>query len=228
MKGESPHPDTSTATPLAVVMGDLVASERAVEPAALHQYFNAAIARQNKGSAAQIVSPLTITLGDEFQGLAHTLVAALAIVRNIRADLMHHDIDCRFAIGLVALTTPLNTAQAWNMMGPGLSTTRERLNQKRQDNLYRFALPNKPIISLLLEALGTSLTAIERRWTAQQRLDILAALSGQSASAIAQRRNVSRHSVYKVRNAGDFDLYTSHWAAIETTLAAIDAENGLA
>ena len=63
----------------AVVMGDLVASEAASSRRALHRTFNAAIDTANAAFAAALASPLTITLGDEFQGLAGDLPTAMRI-----------------------------------------------------------------------------------------------------------------------------------------------------
>ena len=68
----------------AVVMGDLVASEAATSRRALHRVFNAAIDDVNAAQRATLVSPLTITLGDEFQGLADTLADAIRIARRVR------------------------------------------------------------------------------------------------------------------------------------------------
>ena len=115
----------------AVLMGDLVGSERHADPRDLHARFNAAIDRQNKALAADMASPLTITLGDEFQGLFTSLVAAAQAAREIRFELLGKDIDCRFVIGSIDLRTPVNSRRAWNMMGPGFADARERLGEKR-------------------------------------------------------------------------------------------------
>jgi hypothetical protein len=85
----------------------------------------------NAAHAGALASPLTITLGDEFQGLLHGLAQAVPVVRGLRLELMAAGVDCRFVIGQVEIRTPLNREKAWNMMGPGLggrgrSSTRRR------------------------------------------------------------------------------------------------------
>lgn len=217
---------TETTTYVAL-MGDLVESEGSGDVAALHARFNQVIEQQSRAAGTGIVSPLTITLGDEFQGLTRSLAAAFKIARHIRFDLMEASVECRFAMGVVTLKTPLNPDRAWNMMGPGLATTRERLNEKRSDRLYRFILPDAPIIENLLEASGASLTAIERGWTETQRRDIEALLGGQSTAEVARHRHVSPRSVYKVRSSGNFELYELHLHTIRTTLQALDRQFGL-
>lgn len=206
----------------AVLMGDLVGSEHYGAPELLHRRFNAAIERQNRAHAAALASPLTITLGDEFQGLATSLVTAAQMAREIRLDLMSHAIDCRFAIGVVRLKTPLNESRAWNMMGSGLASTRERLNEKRANTLYRFDIPGHQAMETMLEASAAALTTLERSWTETQGQDIQALLQGASPAEVARRRNVSVQNIYKVRTSGNFDLYVLLWDAIYEALADID------
>jgi hypothetical protein len=217
----------SNKNPLAIIMGDIVQSEISPSIERLHEQFNAAIDRQNTESARILASPLTITLGDEFQGFATSLAGAMRIARKIRYDLMRDSIDCRFAIGVAALKTPLNPERAWNMMGTGLAATRAKLNEKAATTYYRFHIPGYQVLETLLEAGGATLTAIERRWTPTQRHDIQAFLAGKTASEIAKLRNVSAHSIYKVRNSGDFDLYLLQWNAIQEALAELDGSLSL-
>lgn len=208
-------------------MGDLVRSERAADPDRLHAAFNATVSTENARHADALASPLTITLGDEFQGLATTLAAAARIARDLRLSLMDNGIDCRFVIGTAAIKTPINPAKAWNMLGPGLAEAREKLNEKKPDRFYRFTLAGSPLIEELLDALGAGLSTIERGWTDRQRADIAVLLGGATPSELADTRKVSVHSVYKVRSSGHYDTYRLQWQAIEAALGEIDREAGL-
>lgn len=211
----------------AVLMGDLVDSEGYADHAKLHGAFNAAIERQNARLVYDLMSPLTITLGDEFQGLLSSLVAAAWTAQQIRFDLMRQDIDCRFVIGLVDLKTPLNPERAWNMMGPGFAAARERLGEKRSSSRYRFSIPQDALLETLLEAIGGSVSAIERGWSVAQRDVIIALSEGASVAEVAQVRDVGIPNVYKVRSAGDYDRYLTEWDAVHTALAELDLRYGL-
>jgi hypothetical protein len=211
----------------AVVMGDVVSS-RSLEPAMLHDLFNAAVARANLLVPAQLLSPLTITLGDEFQGLARTLATAAELARAIRLDLLARGVDCRLVIGTARLETPLNVAQAWNMMGEGLAEARGVLNARRDLSLYRFSLPGRTVLQRTLDAVGAALTQIERRWTVRQRETIIGSLDDRAVARMAAEQGVVPRSVYKVRQAGGFDLYAELWSALAAQLAALDAEEGRA
>lgn len=211
----------------AVLMGDVVASERHPQPDTLHARFNAAVDKQNTALRTDMASPLTITLGDEFQGLLSSLVAAAQAARAIRFDLMQDAIDCRFVIGRVDLKTQVNPERAWNMMGPGFASARKKLNEKRGSSRYRFSLHPDALLETMLEASGASVTNIEREWSDLQRSDILRLLSGASVADIARVRNVSVHNVYKVRSAGDYELYTIQWHAIHEALSELDRRYAL-
>ncbi len=212
--------------PRAVLMGDIVGSERAPSVEELHHHFNAAVDRANRKHPNDIISPLTITLGDEFQGLISSLRDAATIAQEMRHLLLANDIDCRFVVGLVDIKTAVNKERAWNMMGPGLADAREKLGEKKAESLYRFSLPGHKMTELLLEAVGVGLTSIERRWTKTQLNDIARSLEGKSAADIAKIRNVTVHSVYKAKTGGEFDSYMIQWNAILSTLSDLDREIG--
>ena len=112
--------------------------------------------------------------------------------------------------------------QAWLTRNNPIPRARAMLDRKRDTSLYLFALNRRPKDELNLLAMGAGLTAIERRWTARQREDIVATLDGSSVEDIAARRGVSTHSVYKVRTAGQSDAYQLLWEAIHNTLSSID------
>ena len=211
----------------AVVMGDLVSSEDTASVETLHARFNSAVQWTNATHGPSIVSPLTITLGDEFQGLCATLEGGLRVVRDLRTRLLTHGVGCRFVTGTVRLETPVNPARAWNMMGPGLAASRQRLADKRDANAYRFELRGEPALQALMEAVGAGLTEIEDGWTDRQRQVVLA-LQGEAAAPLAERLGMSAQTLYKIRRAGQFDLYGRQWAALEAMAARLDRALGLA
>ncbi|RYE38385.1 MAG: hypothetical protein EOP21_12300 [Hyphomicrobiales bacterium] len=206
-------------------MGDLVRSEHTTDRAKLHERFNEAVRAANHQHRHQIVSPLTITLGDEFQGLSRTLGASLKIVQQIRWALLKDGIECRFVIGLAELSTPINTEIAWNMMGHGLARAREKLGQKREANAYRFSLPDDPTIESLMDAVGLSVTDIESEWTPRQREIALRSLEQPDRSAaLIKAFDVKESVFYKVRRAAKYDLYQTLMGCLSQTLAVLDEE----
>lgn len=210
----------------AVVMGDLVSSEDTASVEILHARFNAAVQSANAAHQGDIVSPLTITLGDEFQGLCATLDGGLRVARDLRAQLLIAGIGCRFVVGAARVETPVNPAQAWNMMGAGLAGSRRRLADKRDANAYRFELRGEPELQALMEAVGAGLTETEDGWTPRQR-EVVLALRTESAAHLADRLGMSAQTLYKIRRAGRFDLYERQWVALQAMAARLDKALGL-
>lgn len=204
-------------------MGDIIGSERAPSMKAAHRAFNAAVDRANKANVEHIASPLTITLGDEFQGLLNSFAHAWAAAVSLRLELLAVAVPCRFVVGAARIETALNINKAWNMMGSGLSSARDKLNDKRTTSVYRFSFLDEPTIELLLNTVGDSLTEIEEAWTPTQ-------LEYYTKSRTADRRNVeiakklgvSERSLYKVLRAGRVEAHRRYVLAIRSALVQLD------
>lgn len=216
----------------AVVMGDIVGSETLRPSQKLSDQFDEAVKATNRQFHQLLASPLTITLGDEFQGLALTLSAAFQVVEHLRARLLNSSINCRFVVGVVRLDSKLNVRVAWNMVGEGLKASRAKLGNKNDPNIYRFSLPQVLLPSLpewlsveqLLDAAGTGLTAVESRWTDRQRAVLSLRLRGETVAKIASNSGVGTRSIYKVLTSGRLEYYENIKSVIRTTLASLDDE----
>lgn len=223
----APKPSERLASTHAVVMGDLIRSEAAPSVERLHQTFNRAVDEVNAAEPG-VVSPLTITLGDEFQGLCRSLADALEIAKVLRLKLLSQKVECRFAIGVARLETPVREDRAWNMMGPGLAATREKLADKRHPNAYRFHLPDEPLLQELLEAIAYSLTLVELDWTDRQReITFASVVGGKSALQLAGELGLSRRTLYKIRSSAQLDFYLSQWRSLRHAVEALDDRYGL-
>jgi hypothetical protein len=213
---------------LAVLMGDLVGSERARSVQAVHRAFNAAVDSANQRHAKRIASPLTITLGDEFQGLLRTLLDAWSVACELRLRLLAANVSCRFVVGTTELETPVNRKQAWNMMGSGLAAAREKLNDKRTSNAYRFSLPADPLLASLLDAVGDSLTEVELGWTPTQLEYYSKVRDGaRTKEKTARSLGIAPRSLYKVLHAARADFHRRQSAIIGRALTELDERSGL-
>lgn len=213
----------------AILMGDIVGSEAAPSVPAVHRVFNKAVGWANQRHAPQILSPLTITLGDEFQGLVDGLENAWRVATDLRFKLMDEGVACRFVLGVASIRTRVNPERAWNMMGPGLAAARDKLNDKSSGNAHRFSFPDDPAIELLTDAVGDSLTQIEAGWTETQTDYLLRnRLSRQSPAKIAKGVGVSLGAVYKVLRAAQTDYYDRQSEALRQALALQDQRYGFA
>ncbi|MTI00282.1 SatD family protein [Roseibium sp. RKSG952] len=213
-------------------MGDIVGSSASADTPArateLNSRFNEAIDQANRANDGTISSPLTITLGDEFQGLCRSLHSGFEVIHHLRLELLKSGIACRFALGLVTLHTPLNRDRAWNMLGEGLAETRDRLNAKKDPSAYRFVLGRQKPVSDLLDAVGEGLTDMETGWSTSQFGYVLALRDlGGDVGAVAKTRGVGVRSVYKGLHSANWDLYQRQVSAVSGFLAEQDRLAGL-
>lgn len=82
--------------PAATLIGDVVASRRSLNRPALHRSLTAAVARVN--SVANPVSPVRITLGDEFQGVFADVPSTIGAMLLLRLELLDVT-DTRYGLG---------------------------------------------------------------------------------------------------------------------------------
>ncbi len=81
----------------------------------------------NKGMAGAILSPLTITLGDEFQAVVKSEQDGIRIILAIEEFRISQGFEFRLRYVLLygTIDTPLNAEYAHEMLGEGLTRARE-------------------------------------------------------------------------------------------------------
>jgi len=85
------------------------------------------------------ISPLTITLGDEFQGIATSLTQGVEMIFRIEEKLIKNSypFELRYALGFGEIITPINNEIAHGMYGKGLTQTRDLLEKSKKDKRRR-------------------------------------------------------------------------------------------
>jgi hypothetical protein len=91
----------------------------------------------------KLISPLTITLGDEFQGIVETVYDAIKIIFQIEEYILQNQFEfkLKYVLNFGKIETDINTKIAYEMLGEGLTTARERLNKlKKEDERFLILL----------------------------------------------------------------------------------------
>ena len=157
---------------MVILMADIVGSSKRKGKALMND-FKVAVALVNKKDKHRIVSPLTITLGDEFQGIIKNAQSALQIVFDLEQYLMRlkSPFKLRYVIYEGEIETQLNRKNAYEMLGPGLTQARDALVAlKSSRHRFNVSLKDKEVSEKLM--LGMVIyQGIVNRWTvAQQRV----------------------------------------------------------
>ncbi|MEQ8413799.1 MAG: SatD family protein [Imperialibacter sp.] len=120
-----------------VLMGDIVGSSEKIG-ATLMTSFKSVIQSANGNFSNQILSPLTITLGDEFQGVVHDLRSVIDIIFHIDQSLIgtNPEFRIRYSMQYGPIDTPVNKENAHGMLGEGLTRARKGLEEMKQKKLH--------------------------------------------------------------------------------------------
>jgi hypothetical protein len=107
---------------LATLIGDVVSSRATRDRAALHAALAGAVARVN--DALEPVTPVRITVGDEYQGCFATRGQALRATLRLRLELAEHA-DVRHGVGWGEVTVLAQSPRVED--GPGWWSAREAI-----------------------------------------------------------------------------------------------------
>jgi hypothetical protein len=92
-----------------------------------------------------ILSPLTVTLGDEFQGIVDSAKTGLMIIIEMEEMILKKEIDfkLRYVLLYGRIETKINTQTAHEMLGEGLTDARHILTAAKKEK-YRFYIHGTP------------------------------------------------------------------------------------
>jgi hypothetical protein len=121
-----------------ILMADIIGSRNSNQTR-LMDSFQSVVNYINQSENKNILSPITITLGDEFQGVVKDLPAALHIILRIEEQIITSgsDFKLRYVLLQGEIETKINPQIAYGMMGSGLTDAREHLLELKKSK-YRF------------------------------------------------------------------------------------------
>jgi hypothetical protein len=97
----------------------------------------------NKKQKKVLLSPMTITLGDEFQAVVKNIAAAISLIFMLEEKLMQDNagFKLRYVLYEGKIDTPINDKIAYGLLGEGLTKAREALEKtKGSNNRFHFNL----------------------------------------------------------------------------------------
>ncbi len=125
-----------------ILMADMMNSRKRNSNQLISE-FKHLIAAINKKWKKQILSPLTITLGDEFQGLIDTPENAIKIIFDLEEEIIKntYDIKLRYVLNEGEIETAINNKIAYGMLGKGLTEARAKLHRlKNTKHRFQFSM----------------------------------------------------------------------------------------
>ncbi len=155
-----------------------------------------------------LVSPPTITLGDEFQAVYNSADSLLQHTWKIMSEL--HPVNLRFSIGIGSISTSINREQAIGMDGPAFYVARSGIDLLKESGfIYHISIADTSGNNSLLNLINGSLHLVSREMSSwkKTRFTILYLLDqGVSFKEIAEHLDISESAVYKNRDGGSLDV----------------------
>jgi len=194
-----------------IIMADIVNSSGLKgQGKQLMSQFRDLVAALNAEHAQDILSPLTITLGDEFQGVAASLPAAISILIASEESRIRKDVafSLRYVVNYGEIETPINVEVAHEMVGEGLTGARRCLEAMKSNRYAHFELElaETDPETLLQDAL-TLFFGIVQKWKQDDYPLIAAFLDGHEYKRAAELVGRERTSTLRKYRSLRIDEY---------------------
>ena len=185
------------------LIADVVGSRKVADRAELQQRIKKVLKTLN-GRRPDLLSPYTVTLGDEFQALFASADRVLRDVVHIMSAL--YPVQVRFALGVGEITTDINPDQALGMDGPAFYHARDGMTRlKGTDHLINLT-GMEPSLQRLCNHSLQLFSYTLHKWR-HSRYQILAGLlEGHTVKDLVVPLGVSDKAIYK--NISDGALET--------------------
>ena len=176
-----------------VLIGDIIASKEIADRLNFQKRFTDVLDKSNKTYYNSMISPLTPTIGDEFQTVLWEATNLFNIIALIERDLP--EISLRYGIGLGKIDTEINSQSATGMDGPAFHFARMSVETARKARIiYHFNCVDENLknrINVMLSWLDITL----KKWTPQRKEIFYQYSEKKSQREIANSMRISQPAV---------------------------------
>jgi len=200
-----------------ILMADIIGSSETAGNK-LMKDFNKVVTQINEQQQELLLSPLTITLGDEFQGIVKNLPAGIETILKIEETLilLQLDFKLRYVLHYGSIETPINTEIAHGMLGKGLATARKKLEELKSEKDNRFLIDSgNPKTDGLLNNLLFLYRSILDSWSPKDFALLSAFWEKQDYKKVAEQFGKVNSLMWKRERS----LKLKEYAVIKETLA---------
>ena len=201
-----------------ILMGDIIASGEKDQKQLMSE-FKLLIKEVNNNNKNGILSPLTITLGDEFQGVIKDLSTSINIILEIEESIFRNKFNfkLRYILNEGYIDTPINKEIAYEMLGSGLTEARYKLNElKNQKERFIIFLDNKLQNNILINAFKIY-DNIVGKWSIEKDYEIASNfIKFNDYKIVSDVMKKNRSQLWKREKTLNIDTYNSAKNIIKT------------
>jgi len=187
-----------------VVIGDIIESKD-LKPALRKQTQNQLeeVFHQLNRQSKQLLSPYTITLGDEFQAVYRSADQLFHDIWAFTAQI--HPVRVRVAISVGDITTEINREQSLGMDGPAFHAARDRIDEMKADDILLSLTTEDKSFDRLVNSSFQILAGNLQTWNKNRFTILKKRYENIEVKKIARDLDLSEVAVYKNIHAGTLD-----------------------
>lgn len=183
-----------------ILMGDVIASSD-YDAQALGKNLKELVNAANETLKKQTLSPYTVTLGDEFQGVTSSLQSGIETLFYLEEQRLVK--GCEFKLHYVLhygkIETPINPETSYGMLGKGLTQARKKLTaKKRERKRFNFDLGEEEF-STQLNRLFEVLDGITERWKPDDFALITDMINNDNDREVGEKHDKDRSQIWRRR-----------------------------
>lgn len=194
-----------------ILMADIIASGEKDQKQLLKD-FKKLINEINESYSNSILSPLTITLGDEFQCVLKDVASSINIIIHLEEAIIDGKMNfqVRYVLNQGNIDTPINTEQAYGMLGAGLTEARQKLmDLKHQKSRFLISIDNNFQNEILMNAFKI-FENITAKWDLEKDYEIVSNfIKLKDYKLVSEAVHKTRSQVWKREKTLNIESYHS-------------------
>lgn len=183
-----------------ILMGDVIGSSN-YEPENLGNNLKELVHSANEDLRDKTLSPYTVTLGDEFQGVTKSLKSGIETLFYFEEQRLAQKLDFKlhYVLHFGKIETEINQETSYGMLGNGLAEARKKLTAKKRDRKrFNFSLEEKEQAEQL-NRLFEVLDGITEKWKPEDFALILDMIRNNNDQDVGEKNGKDRSQIYKRR-----------------------------
>lgn len=205
-----------------ILMGDVISSSD-YDAGILSKNLKDLVNTANKSLKKKTLSPYTVTLGDEFQGVTSSLKSGVETFFYLEEQrlIKKYDFKLHYVLHYGKIDTPINPETSYGMLGEGLTQARNKLTAKKHDRKrFNFDLGNEEF-SIQLNRLFEVLDGITKRWKPDDFELITTMINNENDREVGEKHDKDRSQIWRRRNTLMIHEYNQLKAFIFTYIQSI-------
>lgn len=199
-----------------VLIADIVKSKEISDRKYFQTDLKSELEEINK-SSKWIISPYTITLGDEFQAVYKNSENLLKDILRILIKV--YPVRIRFSIGCGNISTEINIKESIGMDGPAFYIARDGINEMKKIDysiiqFYRNTIKENELVNKSLK-LSMSVMA---DWKKNTLLIFNELVNSKPVKEIAPILNITERGIYKIVDTQKLRNFTDYFLYLETEI----------